>query len=86
MANLSEKIKVLNTDTGAVGWIKRRLFENPRFNRGILEEVPADQKPYTAALFKSRFEGEKLGVDVEDILNFDAAVEKFNTAEEEDVK
>lgn len=59
MANLSEKIKVLNTDTGAVGWIKRRLFENPRFNRGILEEVPANQKPYTAALFKSKVSDEE---------------------------
>lgn len=59
MANLSEKIKVLNTDTGAVGWIKRRLFENPRFNRGILEEVPADQKPYTPVLFKSKVSDEE---------------------------
>lgn len=49
-----DKIRVRNTRTGAVGWMARHLFENPRFNSGILVEVDEDSKPYVPELFKSK--------------------------------
>jgi len=52
---MSEMIKVLNTETGAVGFIKRRLFENPAiFNQDTFVRVDEEQKPYAPATFKPR--------------------------------
>lgn len=47
-------VEVLNQETGERGRIRRRLFENPAINNGILVEVDPSQKPYVAELFKSR--------------------------------
>lgn len=54
----NEYVEVLNLETGARGRIRRRLFENPAFNNGILEEVEATQKPYAPELYKSKVEPE----------------------------
>lgn len=47
-------VEVLNQETGERGRIRRRLFDNPAINNGILVEVDPSQKPYAAELFKSR--------------------------------
>ena len=47
-------VEVLNQETGERGRIRRRLFDSPKINNGVLVEVPASQKPYVAELFKSR--------------------------------
>lgn len=51
----SETVHVLNTQTGQVGDIRRKLFESPVFNyKGMLVEADGDQKPYVPALFKAK--------------------------------
>lgn len=52
----TEIVHVRNLDTGAVGTITRRLFENPAINNGILEEVEPGTKPYLKGFYKSRIE------------------------------
>ncbi len=48
-------VPVRNTETGEVGRISRRLFENPAINRdGILVEVEADAKPYVKELYTAK--------------------------------
>lgn len=47
-------VEVLNQETGARGKIRRKWFENPVINNGILVEVDASQKPYVPELFHSR--------------------------------
>ena len=47
-------VEVLNQETGERGRIRRRLFDNPAINNGVLVEVDPSQKPYAAELFKSR--------------------------------
>lgn len=54
----NEMVEVLNLLTGQRGKIRRRLFESPIFNDGILEEVDPSQKPYVPELFKPRKEEE----------------------------
>ena len=47
-------VEVLNQETGERGRIRRRLFDNPAINNGILVEVDPSQKPYVTEMFKSR--------------------------------
>ena len=51
---MNDMVEVLNQDTGERGRIRRRLFDNPAINNGVLVEVDPSQKPYVADLFKSR--------------------------------
>jgi hypothetical protein len=51
---MTEKIAVRNIETGEVGLIRRKLFDNPRINNGILVEVERDAKPYVSELWKSK--------------------------------
>lgn len=54
--NVDERIKVRNTDTGAVGFVARRIFDNSKFNPdGLLVEVDEDAKPYVSELYTSKF-------------------------------
>lgn len=47
-------VNVLNTKTGKVGRIPRRLFEHPRFNPdGFLVEVAPGTKPYAEGLYRA---------------------------------
>lgn len=55
----NEIVEVLNRETGERGHIRRKLFENPRINNGILVEVDASQKPYVPELWKSKIEDEE---------------------------
>ena len=47
-------VEVLNQETGERGRIRRRLFDNPAINNGVLVEVDPSQKPYVTEMFKSR--------------------------------
>ena len=51
---MNDMVEVLNQETGERGRIRRRLFDNPAINNGVLVEVDPSQKPYVADLFKSR--------------------------------
>ena len=51
---MNDMVEVLNQETGERGRIRRRLFDNPAINNGVLVEVDPSQKPYAAELFKSR--------------------------------
>jgi hypothetical protein len=51
---INEMITVRNLETGEVGRIRRRLFENPKINDGILVEADEDDKPYAPELYKSK--------------------------------
>lgn len=62
----NEMVEVLNLLTGERGQIRRRLFESPVFNDGILEEVDPEQKPYVPELFKSRVEVDTLDAEEAD--------------------
>lgn len=53
---MTDIVHVRNIHTGQVGTIRRRLFEHPYFNRGILIEVDADAKPYVPALYSSKLD------------------------------
>lgn len=47
-------VNVRNLETGAVGKIKRALFNHSYFNPGILVEVDDDAKSYAPELYKSK--------------------------------
>lgn len=48
-------VPVRNTDTGKVGRIARRLFENPAINPdGLLVEVEPDAKPFVQELYTAK--------------------------------
>lgn len=47
-------VKVMNTLTGETGMIRRRLFDNPRINSGILVEVKPNTKPFVPELYTSK--------------------------------
>ena len=50
-----ELVHVLNTQTGQVGNIRRRLFESRVFNpNGLLVEVPNTQKPYLPEMYRAK--------------------------------
>lgn len=72
MSNFADLVRVRNKHTGQVGYISRTLFENPRVNAGILEEIDLDAKPYYRPLYKSKFltetveEAETAGADSSD--------------------
>lgn len=51
---MNDIVEVMNLDTGERGKIRRKHFENPRINDGILVEVDPEQKPYVSELYKSR--------------------------------
>lgn len=53
---MNDMVEVLNQETGQRGRIRRRLFENPVINNGILVEVDPTQKPYIAGMFHPRNE------------------------------
>lgn len=72
----NELVNVLNLETGERGLIRRRLFESPVFNPGVLVEVDADQKPYVSELYKSKVESDR------EIAEGD--LEASDTEEEED--
>lgn len=55
---MSDKITVRNIETGEVGLIRRKWFDNPRINNGILVEVDPHSKPYVLELWKSKLEPE----------------------------
>lgn len=61
----NEMVNVLNLETGKTGRIRRRLFDNPVFNNGILVEVDEGQKSYIPELYKSKIEVEP-ATDAED--------------------
>lgn len=67
----SAYVEVLNLETGKRGRIRRKLFDSPVFNPGILEEVDASQKPYSPLTFKSRYTPEEVDTDeiTDDITN-----------------
>lgn len=73
----NEMVEVLNLLTGKRGRIRRRLFESPVFNDGILEEVEADQKPYLPEMFRGREENPTTEPE-------DAEVDETDADEEED--
>jgi hypothetical protein len=67
MANFNDMVRVRNGETGAIGYIARPLFENPRINRnGILVEVDEFAKPYVPELYKSKIEAPEDSVDAEE--------------------
>lgn len=63
-----ELVHVLNTQTGQVGDIRRRLFESRFFNRNnILVEVPNTQKPYLPEMYRAKpLEASEVTEDAED--------------------
>lgn len=82
----NEIVEVLNTETGDRGQIRRKHFDNPRINNGVLVEVDASQKPYVSEMYKS-----KLGVnpqadhdgDVEDdVEDYDKFLDDTNKEED----
>lgn len=48
---MNDIVKVLNTQTGETGTIRRKWFDNPRINAGVLVEVKPDTKPYIPELY-----------------------------------
>ena len=46
MKSFADLVRVRNLETGAIGRIARRLFDNPKINPGILVEVDDKAKPY----------------------------------------
>lgn len=75
MKTFSDTVRVRNTKTGAVGVIKRYIFETPAFNPdGLLVEVDDTAKPYVADLYKSKF-----GSDID----IETAEEESSEEEEE---
>jgi hypothetical protein len=63
-----ELVHVLNTRTGQVGDIRRRLFESRVFNpNGLLVEVPNTQKPYLPEMYRAKpLEASEVTEDAED--------------------
>ena len=63
-----ELVHVLNTQTGQVGDIRRRLFESKVFNpNGLLVEVPNTQKPYLPEMYRAKpLEASEVTEDAED--------------------
>ena len=63
-----ELVHVLNTQTGQVGSIRRRLFESRVFNpNGLLVEVPNTQKPYLPEMYRAKpLEASEVTEDAED--------------------
>jgi len=63
-----ELVHVLNTQTGQVGDIRRRLFESRVFNpNGLLVEVPNTQKPYLPEMYRAKpLEASEVTEDAED--------------------
>lgn len=63
-----ELVHVLNTQTGQVGDIRRRLFESRVFNpNGLLVEVPNTQKPYLPEMYRAKpLEASEVAEDAED--------------------
>lgn len=49
-----DTLTVRNTNRGTVGPVRRRIFESPVLNPGILVEVEHDAKPYVPELYKPR--------------------------------
>ena len=52
LCSVNDYVNVLNVNTGKVGRIRRKLFDNPTFNSGVLVEVQPGTKPYNSALYK----------------------------------
>lgn len=83
MKTFSDTVRVRNTKTGAVGVIKRYIFETPAFNPdGLLVEVDDTAKPYVADLYKSKYGAADLGIEADEAAEFDKTVEKFQEKEE----
>ena len=63
-----ELVHVLNTQTGQVGDIRRRLFESRVFNpNGLLVEVPNTQKSYLPEMYRAKpLEASEVTEDAED--------------------
>jgi len=63
-----ELVHVLNTQTGQVGSIRRRLFESRVFNpNGLLIEVPNTQKSYLPEMYRAKpLEASEVTEDAED--------------------
>lgn len=51
---MNDMITVRNKDTGEVGLISRKWYENPVINDGVLEAVPAGTKSALPEMWKSR--------------------------------
>lgn len=62
----NEMVNVLNLETGERGRIRRRLFDSPVFNNGVLVEVDGDQKSYVPELYKSKVEDPENEPDLSD--------------------
>lgn len=54
----NDLVKVMNTRTGETGKIRRRLFNNPRINSGILVEIQPGVKPFVPELYTPKTEDE----------------------------
>lgn len=50
----TETVRVINTQTGRVGSVPRRVFEHPVLSGGSLAEVTHDTKPYSPVLYRGR--------------------------------
>lgn len=57
---MTENIRVRNTKTGRVGFVRRRIFESPVLNPDTLVEVEHDAKPYVPELYRPRTASEYL--------------------------
>lgn len=50
----NDTVNVRNTKRGTVGTVRRRIFESPVLNQGVLVEVDANAKPYVPELYRPR--------------------------------
>lgn len=62
----NEIVEVLNQETGERGQMRRKWFEHPRINNGILIEVDASQKPYVPELYHSKIPTDSAVDEIED--------------------
>ena len=58
---MTTKITVRNLETGEVGLIRRKWYDNPRINGGVLVEVAPGSKPYAPDLWKSKIGDDSAG-------------------------
>lgn len=99
MKSFADLVRVRNLETGAIGRIARRLFDNPKINPGILVEVDDKAKPYVPSMYKSKMPIDELGpvatkalesslssqIELRDPKNEDAVKDVPNDTKEEDV-
>lgn len=86
----NETVRVLNTQTGKVGTVPRRIFEHPVLSGGSLVEVEHDQKPYVSELYRPRtveeWESEHVAVEAVEYEPVISDSEDWNETESEDAE